>query len=112
MGCRKTSEPGSQLSIRLDGSPAVHRVGYETITVKLSDSTGQAVSGAHVTFEGNMSHAGMAPTFGEAIEITTGSYRGILEFSMAGDWVVSVTARLPDGRRVEQQFEIKGVIPN
>lgn len=80
--------------------------------MKLVDPLGQAVSGAHVSLEGNMSHAGMAPTFGEATEIAPGSYRGNLEFSMAGDWVISVTARLPDGRRVEQQFELKGVLPN
>ncbi len=110
--CRKSSEGNNQLTVKLDGLPGTHRVGHETITVKLVDPLGQAVSGAHVSLEGNMSHAGMAPTFGEATEIAPGSYRGNLEFSMAGDWVISVTARLPDGRRVEQQFELKGVLPN
>ena len=54
-----------------------------------------------------MSHAGMSPVFAEAQETGNGSYRATLELAMAGDWVVLVHATLPDGRRVEQQFEIK-----
>jgi hypothetical protein len=112
IGCRKNSETGSKVTVELDGLPKTYRVGHEPISLKISDALGQAVSGAQVSLEGNMSHAGMAPTFGQAAEVAPGSYRGTLEFSMAGDWVISVTARLSDGRQVEQQFEIKGVRPN
>ena len=111
IGCRKTSESGGKVSIEFV-ELKTYRVGSETISLKINDALGQAVSGAHVSLEGNMSHAGMAPIFGLATEIAPGSYRGNLEFSMAGDWVISVNARLPDGRQVEQQFEIKGVLPN
>ena len=58
-----------------------------------------------------MSHAGMAPVFADAKEIEPGSYRATMELSMAGDWYVVVRVSLPDGRTMDQQFEIKGVGP-
>ena len=56
-----------------------------------------------------MSHAGMAPVFAEAKELEPGRYRSTFELSMAGDWFVLVTVTLPDNRKFERQFEIKGV---
>ena len=57
-----------------------------------------------------MSHAGMAPVLGEAREVEPGRYRAVIELSMAGDWVVIAHATLPDGRKVDHQFEINGVV--
>ncbi len=56
-----------------------------------------------------MSHPGMAPVFTETTETEPGRYRANLELPMAGDWHVAVHVTLPDGRRFERQFEIKGV---
>jgi len=56
-----------------------------------------------------MSHAGMSPVFSEAKEIEPGRYQAQVEFSMAGDWIVSVHLTLSDGQKLERQFEIKGV---
>ena len=56
-----------------------------------------------------MTHAGMAPVFAEATEIEPGRYRAMVELSMAGDWFVLAHVRLPDGRKLDQQFEINGV---
>jgi hypothetical protein len=64
-----------------------------------------------MAIEGNMSHAGMTPVFAEAIETGDGRYSASLQLSMAGDWVVLVHATLPDGRKLEHQFEINGVAP-
>jgi len=56
-----------------------------------------------------MSHAGMTPVFAEAKETEPGRYSATMDFSMAGDWYVLVHMTLPDGRKLERQFEIKGV---
>lgn len=56
-----------------------------------------------------MSHPGMAPVYADAAEIEAGSYRAVLELSMAGDWVVMARASLTDGRKLDYQFEINGV---
>jgi len=58
-----------------------------------------------------MSHAGMAAVFAEAPEVGPGLYRTNMEFTMAGDWVLSVYVTLSDGLHVDRQFEIKGVAP-
>lgn len=58
-----------------------------------------------------MSHAGMAPVFGEASETEPGRYRSTMELSMAGDWHVMVHVTLPDSRKLDHEFEIRGVEP-
>jgi hypothetical protein len=81
-----------------------------TVSLKVIDFlSSKPVSGARVTLEGNMTHAGMTPVFAEAKEVEPGRYRATLEFTMAGDWVVLVHAALPDGRKIERQFDVKGV---
>jgi len=70
------------------------------------------VSGARVELEGNMSHPGMSPVTGVAREIQSGKYRGTLQFTMAGDWIVLVNATLSDGERLQNQFELNGVRSN
>jgi len=67
--------------------------------------------GAHVRLEGNMSHAGMSPVFADTLEVAPGDYRANMEITMAGDWVILVHLILPDGAKLEHQFEIKGVAP-
>lgn len=56
-----------------------------------------------------MSHAGMVPVFADAVEVEPGRYRANLELSMAGDWHVAVDVTMRDGRKLEREFEIKGV---
>jgi hypothetical protein len=107
--CRKTVEQNAQVTIELEKRPTSYRVGSETISLKLTDADGQPITQAKVSLEGNMSHAGMAPVFGQATETGQGTYRGSLEFSMAGDWIVTIRATLSGGQQVERQFELKGV---
>ena len=57
-----------------------------------------------------MSHAGMSPVFATANETGPGQYSSSMELTMAGDWHVVVHMILPDGRELDRQFEIKGVV--
>ena len=93
-------------------SPQHPRLGPVAITLKMTDSSGRAVTGARIKIEGNMSHAGMTPVFAEAQETSGGSYRATIDLSMAGDWIVVARATLPNGRKMEYQFEINGVAPD
>jgi len=57
--------------------------------------------------EANMSHAGMVPVFADAREEEPGRYQSTMDLSMAGDWFILVHVTLPDGRRLDRQFEMR-----
>ena len=107
----KLTEPTPDFLVQLDVSPSPPAVGRPaTVSLKVVDFlASKPVSGARIQLEGNMTHPGMKPVFAEAQEAEPGRYHATLEFTMAGDWVVLVHAALPDGRKIERQFDVKGV---
>jgi hypothetical protein len=108
-GCQKRPDSQSGIVIAHEITPPTPRVGPATITLTLTETDGKPVNGARVSLEGDMTHAGMRPVFGEAGEFEPGRYRAHLEFTMGGDWVILIHLTLPDGRKVERQFDVKGV---
>lgn len=108
-GCQKQAASQSEVTVAYEVTPQPPRVGIATISLKLVDLMGQPISGARVSLEGNMSHAGMRPVFGEAREQEPGRYQAPLEFTMGGDWVILLYLTLPDGRKLERQIDVKGV---
>jgi hypothetical protein len=107
--CTKRTELPTNLTLAYEVSPLPARVGPTTIILKVADASGKPVTGARITFEGNMSHPGMAPVFADARETEPGRYQCSMELSMAGDWYVVAHVTLPDSRKLDHQFEIKGV---
>ena len=99
------------VAIQHEVSPEPVRVGSATITLKLSDASGKPITGAHIAIETDMSHAGMGPGFAKAKEAEAGHYRALLEFQMAGDWVVLLHVTLPGGTKLERQIDVRGVQP-
>ena len=57
-GCRRSGQDLSDVGVSLVVDPNPPQVGEAMVTLTLSDSTGQPITGAEVEFEGNMSHAG------------------------------------------------------
>lgn len=111
-GCRhQSASTTTNLTISYEVSPLPARVGDVTITIAMKDGSNEPIAGARIKLEGNMSHAGMAPVFVDAKEISPGLYRTNMNLSMAGDWYVLVHLTLSDGRELEQEFEIKEVAP-
>jgi len=112
-GCRHQSAPTtSNLTVAYEVSPLPARVGDVTITIRMKDGgSNEPIAGARIKLEGTMSHAGMASVFADAKEISPGQYRTNMKLSMAGDWRVLVHLILPDGRELDQEFEIKEVAP-
>ena len=89
-------------------SPYPARVGPVTVSFRLNDAA-NLVTGAQVSLEGDMTHAGMAPVFADAHEVAPGQYRGNLNLNMPGDWVLLLHITLPDGRKLEDQIDVRGV---
>lgn len=110
-GCKRAGDPSSNLTLAHEVFPQPPHVGQVTIMLRLTDASGTAVTGARLRLEGNMTHPGMTPVFAEAREIEPGRYGSSMNLTMAGDWVVLVYATLPDGRKVERQFEIRDLQP-
>jgi hypothetical protein len=109
VGCRSRSSAG--ITIEHEISPQPPRVGRLLIVLRITTASRKPLMGARVRLEANMSHAGMSPVFADTLEVAPGDYRANVEITMAGDWVILVHLTLPDGEKLERQFEIKGVAP-
>jgi hypothetical protein len=103
LGCRGEPPPGDpSLRLELAISPTPPAVGPARLILTLSDTAGAPVPGASIRVEGNMSHAGMVPVVDTAEAVSPGRYViPAFTFSMAGDWVLTARAVLPDGRWTE-----------
>jgi hypothetical protein len=110
--CSQSSESSARVTIQHEILPQPARVGAAIVTLKLADAAGKPVTGAHIAIEADMTHAGMSPRFADAKETDSGLYQSPLEFSMAGDWVILLHVALPGGKKLEQQFDVRGVRPN
>lgn len=110
-GCRgeaETGDPDLVLDVAISPTPPV--VGQARLIITLEDASGAPLENALIVVEGNMSHAGMIPVVDTARAEGSGQY-GIsgFRFTMAGDWVLSLHATLPDGRWVRAQEGINVV---
>ena len=108
-GCRESDQPPPDIVVEHEITPQPVKAGPATITLRLSGAGGAPSKGAQVRLEANMSHPGMRPIFSDAREVEPGRYEAPIEFTMGGDWIILVHITLPEGRKLERQFEIKGV---
>jgi YtkA-like len=111
-GCSKPSGRSPSISMDLDISPQPTRVGPATVTLRLTDVARKPVTGARITIEGDMSHPGMSPVFGQAEEFEAGRYQGQIGFAMAGDWILLFHITLSDGRTLHRQVSVPAVRAN
>jgi hypothetical protein len=111
-GCGRSAEPPVALTVKHQISPMPPRVGPAAIALGLTGPGGEPITGARIEVDCNMSHPGMGPVIADAREIEPGRYVAPLSFSMGGDWIVLLHITLADGRRVERQFDVKGVSPS
>lgn len=107
-GCAKSALQRSIVMSDEQVSPRPLHTGPITVNFKLADAS-KPVTHAQVSLEGDMTHAGMAPVFGDAHELSPGQYEGQLTLSMGGDWVVLMHITLPDGKKAEEQMNLPGV---
>jgi hypothetical protein len=93
-------------------SPQPVHVGAATIKPRLTDIAGKLVTGAQIAIEGDRSHPGMSPVFGQAKELGAERYEGQIDFAMPGDWILLFHGTLPDGRRLDRQASVPAVRAN
>jgi len=103
--CGGRATPASDLRIELRAADSVH-TGATTLTIHVANAAGQPVEDAAVTVEGNMTHAGMTPVLATGQGGADGLYSVPFNWTMAGDWVVTVKVTLPDGRQAQADFPV------
>jgi hypothetical protein len=108
-GCRSGSSDTADVRVEMTLNPSPPVVGDADVSLALASANGKPLAGAAVRLEGNMSHAGMKPSFADLEEVEPGRYKGTLTFTMGGDWFVLVSARTKDGRTVHRKFDVRGV---
>jgi hypothetical protein len=81
-------------------------VGLGQVVIRVSDLNGNPVEDAQVTVRGDMAHAGMVPIMASAERVGDGQYRAGMDWTMAGDWVITVEATLADGRIASRTFDM------
>lgn len=108
-GCQPPATPtpersaqAAQIDLVVDPSPPA--VGDASLIVTVTRG-GAPLANAPVSARGDMSHAGMRPALGDATTDADGTATIPFNWTMGGDWIVTVTVTLPDGSEVSQQFD-------
>ncbi len=104
------SDAAGDVTMEIEITPDPPEVGPAVVEVILMDEDGDPVDGAELEIEGNMSHAGMEPVIVGAIGEQAGHYVSDgFAFTMGGDWIITVSGTLDDGREIERTFDLAGV---
>lgn len=113
VGCRgETAPDGVPVEVEVGVAPTPPMVGPARIVVMVRDSVGGPVEGASVRIEATMDHPGMGPVLEPATDQGEGHYLvPALELDMAGDWILTVRVRLPDGREAIREHPVRAVSP-
>ncbi|CAN5765740.1 hypothetical protein BH10CHL1_BH10CHL1_50700 [soil metagenome] len=106
--CGREKSASGTGNLKIMVIPAAGNSG-QTVTVQLTDASGQPITDAVVSIEGNMQHAGMAPVTAngvrdEADGAKDGKYQLPFSFTMLGDWVLTVSVGRADGTKVQQDI--------
>jgi hypothetical protein len=97
--CRGAPDTGDPSLVLEWPSHPPHRRWGPPASSSTSGTPPGPLEGAEVRVEGNMSHAGMVPVLATAQEEAPGIYAvSDFRFTMAGDWILTTRATLPDGR--------------
>jgi hypothetical protein len=113
-GCRAQAEAqdtaSSVAQLQLTVSPQPPAVGSAQVDVTMTLPNGTPVTGARLQIRGDMNMAGMQPVLADLKDLGNGHYQATdFSFTMAGDWVLTVTGGLPDGTTVKKTFTVPGV---
>jgi hypothetical protein len=114
VGCSRggegSADEAEDVTVELSVEPDPPEVGPAVIEVVLLDEEGEPINDADLEIEGNMSHAGMEPVIVNIVGSQEGRYTTRdFEFTMGGDWIITVSGVLPDGREIEREFDLEGV---
>lgn len=103
-GESNTLPNGVAMAVTLSNQDSLQVATRTEVHITLTQN-GAPVSGALLEVEGNMTHAGMEPLFASAEEVAPGDYRAPLEWTMGGEWLLTIRGTLPDGTVIEERVD-------
>lgn len=109
IGCARASQQddSADVQITMTAIPFPPHIGESRLVIQVADEMGSPIDDAHLSVKGDMTHAGMTPVLAE---VDGGGKAGVytipFEWTMAGDWVVTVDLQLPDGTKAQERFEM------
>lgn len=103
---RQTDAADDGLIMTMEISPDPPTVGESELRIILTDKAGNPIDGAKLAIKGDMSHAGMTPVLANVNESESGVYTVPFQWTMGGDWIVSVVAELAEGGIVTRRFDL------
>ena len=107
-GRNSNQENNSNLDISV--KPQSMEVGQTDLIISITEKeSGDPINDASVAIKGDMSHAGMQPVLGESSSGDNGVYTIPYEWTMAGDWFITVDVTLADGTAVSERFDFSGI---
>lgn len=110
VGCRESAQPTAapavDVEIDLTVDPAPPTVGETLLVVTVTREDGSPINDAIIAVVGDMNHAGMQPVNGATDTADEGVYRVPFEWTMGGDWIVTVTATLRNGTTITETFDL------
>jgi Cu(I)/Ag(I) efflux system membrane fusion protein len=93
-----------EITLTFSTIPSPPRVGENTLRVQLTDSKGETIRNAKVTFGFTMPMPGMSPVNAQAALSKEGFYEAKGNLGMGGTWHVTVKATIPGKPEIEQMF--------
>jgi hypothetical protein len=114
-GCRESAQPTptagatleqEDIDIEMAVEPSPPATGDATLVISLHDRDGVPIDDATIAVRGDMTHAGMVPVLGEVTGGADGAYRIPFEWTMGGDWIITVDITLADGVQISRVFEM------
>ena len=103
---QQNQSPDNNVTLEMTVEPEQPTVGPAHLIFTLNDTSGRPINDATLKIEGNMTHAGMVPVQAEVSAGETGRYVVPFEWTMGGDWMVTVDITLADGQEYSRQFPI------
>ncbi len=108
VGCTRISQEAQQQPIQIELVEPLFppAVGQDTLNIRLFTADDQPINDAALSIKADMTHAGMIPVLAETSGGDNGLYQAPVEWTMGGDWVVTIQAALPDGTVAEKSFAL------
>ncbi len=84
-------------------------LGQTNLMVTVLNENGEPINDATVNIKGDMTHAGMQPVLGETSSADNGVYTIPYEWTMAGDWFVTIDITFADGSTATERVDFTGI---